>query len=259
MAATECFGERGTSLHVWSVRHLGRVSLRVPLRPSGKAKLNLLTFARVERISLRFMGIFRRLPTESKRPPCAYCGSPTQTLDVLYGLDRGARGDVQLLPGIIAYLKEIKKVLPYRLVERFGFTGLCERCAIKTVTEILTELNIVCHYCGELHDLASLTNKNPIYPQGTLFNQIFWKTRTGFYDLQSCERPRSTSYMRWIEHQETMAIERSAASQPNRQSHNRSERAVQQYYEYDSSEHPFQQYAEDNGMSLSDFMDSLGD
>jgi hypothetical protein len=25
------------------------------------------------------------------------------------------------------------------------------------------------------------------------------------------------------------------------------------------SEHPFQQYADDNGMSLSDFMDSLGD
>jgi hypothetical protein len=30
------------------------------------------------------------------------------------------------------------------------------------------------------------------------------------------------------------------------------------YTERDS-EHPFQQYAEDNGMSLSDFMDSLGD
>ena len=30
-------------------------------------------------------------------------------------------------------------------------------------------------------------------------------------------------------------------------------------YSQGDSEHPFQQYAEDNGMSLSDFMDSLGD
>lgn len=30
-------------------------------------------------------------------------------------------------------------------------------------------------------------------------------------------------------------------------------------YSQRDSEHPFQQYAEDNGMSLSDFMDSLGD
>jgi len=30
-------------------------------------------------------------------------------------------------------------------------------------------------------------------------------------------------------------------------------------YTQRDSEHPFQQYAKDNGMSLSDFMDSLGD
>lgn len=30
-------------------------------------------------------------------------------------------------------------------------------------------------------------------------------------------------------------------------------------YSQRDSEHPFQQYADDNGMSLSDFMDSLGD
>lgn len=193
------------------------------------------------------MGFFKQLSAASNRPPCAACGSLIRTLDLIYGLDRHSvqgPGDVRILPGIISHLDEVKKTLLNRFVARFG-TGLCERCAIETATEILAELNIVCHYCGELHDVARLTNQNPAHSRG-LGSEGFWQTRPGFYDLMICNRPRSASYMSWFEYQKRRNEERSVAPKPRPQSHN-------------SSEHPFQQYADDNGMSLSDFMDSLGD